>query len=271
VRLRGRDDRRVTIGTKAASKLLVVVRSLVLLASLAVPAAAQSPTPFEITDNSFLVEEAFNQEPGIFQNIFNIRADDDVWLATFTQEWPLFTQTHQLSYTLSFGSLVDRAGFGDTAVHYRFQWFTETADRPAVSPRVSLLLPTGSEEKFLSTGSYGWEVNLPVSKQVGDFYVHGNAGFSHFPQVDTVIPRIAGSAIWRARPMLNLMLEAVGEFPPGEFGDRNKVFTLSPGLRGGWNHGEDAQTILGIAMPITMSGGEESFSVLAYASYELPF
>ena len=33
-------------------------------------ARAQPAEPFEVTDNSFFVEEAFNQEAGIFQNIF---------------------------------------------------------------------------------------------------------------------------------------------------------------------------------------------------------
>ena len=48
----------------------VVAGAVTLVA--ANPAAAQTPTePFEISDNSFLVEEALNQEPGIFQNIVN--------------------------------------------------------------------------------------------------------------------------------------------------------------------------------------------------------
>ena len=50
--------------------------ALLLLAAGAAGAAAQAPAadrrvaPWEITDNSFLVEEAFNQEAGVVQNIF---------------------------------------------------------------------------------------------------------------------------------------------------------------------------------------------------------
>jgi DtxR family Mn-dependent transcriptional regulator len=80
VRLRARDDREITIGARAASKVLVQAARMVLLCLLlggvaraqttqGVP-STPGPTPFAITDNSFLVEEAFNQEPGIFQNIF---------------------------------------------------------------------------------------------------------------------------------------------------------------------------------------------------------
>jgi DtxR family Mn-dependent transcriptional regulator len=69
VRVRARNDERITIGTRAASKVLVQIASTVaLVLTMAVGAEAQD-TPFQILDNSFLVEEAFNQEPGIFQNI----------------------------------------------------------------------------------------------------------------------------------------------------------------------------------------------------------
>ena len=40
-------------------------------------------------DNSFLVEEAFNQEAGVFQNIFGAARRNGHWGATFTQEWPV--------------------------------------------------------------------------------------------------------------------------------------------------------------------------------------
>src|SRR5439155_8408385 len=62
VRVRGKNDRRVTIGTRAASKLLVQVARAIMLVLVASSAVfAQAARPFEITDNSFLIEEAFNQ------------------------------------------------------------------------------------------------------------------------------------------------------------------------------------------------------------------
>jgi DtxR family transcriptional regulator, Mn-dependent transcriptional regulator len=62
VRLRGKHDRRITIGARAASKLLVhAARSLLLVAALASPARGQAAPAFGIVDNSFLIEEAFNQ------------------------------------------------------------------------------------------------------------------------------------------------------------------------------------------------------------------
>ena len=83
VRLKGEGNKRVTIGARAASKVLVealkvVVLCLLLpltaLAQTTTPAAASKSEPFAILDNSFLVEEAFNQPAGVFQNIFGFRA-----------------------------------------------------------------------------------------------------------------------------------------------------------------------------------------------------
>src|SRR6185503_12309205 len=43
--------------------------------ALATAARAQTARPFEITDNSFLIEEAFNQEAGVVQSIGTLRMD----------------------------------------------------------------------------------------------------------------------------------------------------------------------------------------------------
>ena len=83
VRLKGEGNKRVTIGARAASKVLVealkvIVLCLLLpltaLAQTTTPAPASKSEPFAILDNSFLVEEAFNQPAGVFQNIFGFRA-----------------------------------------------------------------------------------------------------------------------------------------------------------------------------------------------------
>ena len=74
-----------------------------LFAQGAPPSANDSARKFEITDNSFLVEEAFNQDRGIFQNIITwTRGRDGQWDAGFTQEWPAPAMMHQLSYSVPF-------------------------------------------------------------------------------------------------------------------------------------------------------------------------
>jgi hypothetical protein len=225
-------------------------------------ASADPSRKWEISDNSFLVEEAFNQEAGVVQNILTwTRGHNGAWDGNFTQEWPAPSMTHQLSYSIPFGSTGDATGIGDVLINYRFQLRKESTDGPAISPRLSLVLPTGREADGLGGGTAGLDVNLPVSKQFGDLYVHANAGYTWLPDVQRTA-RVAGSGIWRAAPMLNLLLEAVVEL--------DEAVTLSPGFRRGWNFG-DRQLVIGAAIPITRADGRSTAALLTYLSYELPF
>jgi hypothetical protein len=244
----------------------------IVMACLAVgrTAAAQAPPPDDasgnwlIVDNSFLVEEAFNQDPGKVQNIVTwTRARDGVWSGSFTQEWPVPGIAHQLSYTIPFGGTGRAQGLGDVMLNYRYQ-IREQDDRgPAVAQRVSVVLPTGRAADGLGAGRAGVQVNLAVSRQFGNVYVHANAGDTWVPDV-TRAPQLAGSGIWRAKQMVNLMLESVVVF-----GDAASA-TVSPGIRGGWNV-KDGQVVIGAAAPITRAHGHASAAVLTYFSYELGF
>src|SRR5688572_12827116 len=170
-------------------KLVYIAAGTLLLPLLVVPAQAQAPSeaPFEILDNSFFVEEAFNQEAGIFQNIFGVRLDEGSdWEFGFTQEWPLATQTHQFSYTIPVSGFRGSSGVGDVLINYRYQLWFGSAGLPAFSPRFSIILPSGSEDEGRGSGVVGWQVNLPFSKQRRDVYFHWNGGFTWLPNVKGV-------------------------------------------------------------------------------------
>jgi DtxR family Mn-dependent transcriptional regulator len=284
VRVRGRKDRAITIGARAASKVLVqVATTAALLLALADGVFAQTPAtprpqqePFQILDNSFLVEEAFNQERGIFQNIFGASHFEGGWQITFTQEWPAPAQRHQLSYTVGLDSIASDTGLGDVYLNYRFQALEEGPGRPAFSPRVSLIIPSG--RAIAGGGDGGLQFNMPFSKQRDDFYFHWNAGMTWLPRgerADLTSPFVAGSAIYRLRPMLNVMLESILAWDAAEvlpdIVQRTRVFTVSPGVRGGWTLARDTQLIVGAAVPITWATGDASSGVFGYVSYELPF
>ena len=289
VRVRGKDDQRTTIGTRAASKVLVhVAATMLILLALTTSALGQTQRqtppqaePFAILDNSFLVEEAFNQESGIFQNIVTLRlGEDDAWEAAFTQEWPIFTQTHQFSFTAAALGINGERGLDDLMINYRWQASMESASAPAFSPRVSLILATGNTSKGFGSGGTGWQVNLPFSKQFNDTYIHWNAGFTHTPAAEGIArdhslftPHLALSGIRRLRPMFNLMIESVVEweqFVEGDVKRRETIWTLSPGFQTGWNT-DTTQTIVGVAIPVAVSGGGTSVGLFGYFSYELPF
>jgi hypothetical protein len=265
----------------------LIVRRILVAVALAglMPASALAQTDsFAILDNSFLVEEAFNQEQGIFQNIFTwARGQDGEWEGSFTQEWPAPTMRHQLSYTVPFVGGVSGAHLGSVLFNYRYQAFQEAAGRPAVSPRISIVLPTGSA--IDDSNRPGMQFNIPVSKRAGAVYVHANVGlmwtqgvaFGETRGTNLTTPQLAGSAIWSVRPMFNLMIESVLEFEDAVrlvrstlVRSREAVVTVSPGFRGGWNVG-DHQIIVGGAVPVIAVEGERTAAFLGYFSYELPF
>ena len=159
---------------------------LLLLACAASRVRATGAQPFEILDNSFLVEEAFNQEPGIFQNIFGVRAaDGDGWEAAFTQEWPLFTQTHQFSYTVGALGADGATGIGrpDDQLPLAGDTGKRLGRRHSRRACRSSWRPATRTRGF-GSGGPGWQVNLPFSKQFGDTYLHWNAGFTHMPSAE---------------------------------------------------------------------------------------
>jgi len=245
-----------------------VIASLTFISILTTVGYAQTkPAPkFGILDNSFLVEEAFNQEAGIFQNIFAFtRSQDGAWQGAFTQEWPVMSIRHQLSFSMPFSYAEGDSAAGDLAVNYRFQLWEESGKRPAFAPRITVQLPTSSEHSW--PDGVSWQVNLPFSKQIAGVYFHANAGGTF--ESDGNTPFLAGSAIVAVVPMFNLMFEALVQSAPGDGDEREVVRIFSPGFRVGWNLG-DTQLVAGVAVPITRGAGRDT-AVLGYLSYELPF
>lgn len=126
---------------------------MVLLGLLAAvpPLAAQDVNPTRISsyppiqDNSFLVEEAYNQEAGIVQHIsiFQIARGTSDFDAAFTQEWPVGSIRHQLSYDIPVIRTGSQTGVGDLGINYRYQLLGDGGAKLAISPRLSVTLPTG--------------------------------------------------------------------------------------------------------------------------------
>ncbi len=68
---------------------LTALSVLSVLSAPSVLPAQTPPSPPPISDNSFLVEEAYNQESRVVQHISTFsRGSDGGWIYTFTQEWP---------------------------------------------------------------------------------------------------------------------------------------------------------------------------------------
>jgi len=226
------------------------------------PAASQA-----IADNSFLIEEAYNQEPGVVQHIGTwLRAlHSSPWIFTFTQEWPLGTQAHQLSYSIPFQRVSRYSGFGDAAINYRYQLLAADA-RVAFAPRVSVLIPTGSEARGLGSGTLGAQLNLPLSAKFGSSVVsHWNAGVTAIPDVTTY--NVGGSVIWLASPVFNILCEAV--WLEQNTGERSVI--LNPGVRWAHNFASGLQIVPGVAYTIGVGPSRGEQSAFFYLSFEHRF
>lgn len=258
----------------------------VAVAFFAEPAFAEDKDPRPaagIQDNSFLIEEAYNQEAGVVQHINTLRRQGKDWFYTFTQEWPIASQTHQFSYTVPYSWLKTdsgrESGFGDVQFNYRYQLSLETPALPAIAPRVSIIVPSGNDDKGLGVSSYGTQFNLPVSKIVTDrITLHGNAGFTRFFDVQGQSPTsymLGGSAIFAVHRNFNLMLEGLHEWSESvnDVGaiDRERSFTLSPGVRYALNFDGGTQVVLGAAAPIRFVEAKRDYGVFFYLSLEHNF
>ena len=262
------------------------VVTVVLWAIAAATGACNAEEVKRIQDNSFLIEEAYNQETGVVQHIQTyqrMRGGD--WAYTFTQEWPASTQKHQLSYTIPVLRPEDGFGashLGDIALNYRYQAILKGPI--AFSPRLSLLLPTGDYKKGVGSGSTGFQVNLPLSIETSSKWVtHCNTGFTFVPnakepggaQADTLGFNIGASAIYSATNKLNLMLEALWTSEetvlPGGSTDRQSALLISPGLRYAIDTKSGMQIVPGVAFPTGIGPSRGDSGLFLYLSLEHPF
>jgi hypothetical protein len=244
-----------------------------------------------IMDNSFLVEEAYNQEPGVVQNIltglyawanYSGTGDRRMDLA-FTQEFPAWGQKNQLSYTIPY-TFIRRAGswsdgLNDVFLNYRYQAYYDDQTLTALAPRFSLILPTGTDEAGLQLHSPGYQWNLPFSTALGDRWpLNLNAGITFLPNAgpsrrnNLLNYNVGLSAIYCVSRDFDLMLEWVSNWTEAsrDMLGIDYAFTpiISPGARYAFNFGNDAQLVIGAAVPLGLNRDAPNIGALFYLSYE---
>lgn len=221
-----------------------------------------------IADNSFLIEEGYNQERGVVQHISTFAREETggSWEYGFTQEWPLGGMRHQLSYTIPFVHPDGiGTGLGDVVLHYRYQALGDGERSLHVAPRLSVILPTGSEEAGRGGGSVGLEGNFPVSYVASDALVlHSNTGFVLDGESGAVDARLGASGILRVRRWINFMLETIW------VSDQEDVVFVNPGVRWAFDVAGNLQVVPGLAYTIAL-GPEASDALFLYLSFEHPF
>ena len=207
---------------------------------------------------------------------------------SFTQEWPFFSDKHQLSYTVQYAWLNSNAvnGIGDILINYRYQLFTKEA-WAAVTPRISIIIPSGDHNKDLGYGAVGWQVNIAASKRISNkFAAHFNIGSTLVPGVNFIDIQgrkykksthsfnVGGSTIWLLTKNFNIMLEYLSTFSyqPDDNGKLTDTHTglINPGLRYAINIGK-LQIVPGISVPYVFSKANKSANMFFYLSFEHPF
>lgn len=244
----------------------------------ATPASTPEPRPgpevVAIQDNSFLIEEAYNQEPGVVQHIFGWSRDHESgdWSLGLTQEWPLFDQHHQVSFSLPVERMAAGTRIGDLALNYRYQAVGVDGGPVAFAPRVSFVAPTGSD---VVGGQSALQLNLPLSLDTGrNLVLHTNAGVSRAfaaggrPAVTRW--NLGQSLIWLAHPRVNLMLEAVAVHARDAGGDGEWEPLVGPGVRVAIDWG-GLQVVPGLALQFGLGPASEERRVFLYLSLEHPF
>lgn len=223
------------------------MKSLAIALLLTTPLFAQ--TAHEdlktLQDNSFFLEEAYNQDPGVIQHIgvFTL-GEDDQWELSFTEEFPLHGQRHQISYDVP----VNGDGLGDVNIHYRYQLLGDADADLAISPRLSVILPTGDDSET------GVAIGLPISRVLMPRLAwHTNAELTF---QDGTNFSLGQSLVYAFSNRVNFHLEATYDH------DADEVI-VSPGARWSFERPSGWQIVPGVAVPF----GEEK-AVLLYLSFE---
>lgn len=266
-----------------SSRLLSVVATTLAIAA---PGAVRSGGGSAIQDNSFLIEEAYNQEPGVIQHIssFSRVVASGAWAYTFTEEWPVLGQTHQASITFQYARLgtPGGTGVGDLAVNYRWQAVGSGETALALAPRLTLLLSTGDAARGLGSGGTGGQLNIPLSAVLGASLVtHVNLGATWVPSAlhaagrGSLTSGAAGfSAVWLAHERFNLMAELLYTRSriAGTAGiERAESLTFNPGVRGAFNLESGLQIVPGMSVPIGLGPSRGERALFVYLSLEHPF
>ena len=286
----GEHIRRALVRKSHAWSGLAALTALLFLA-LTLPMLAQTiPAPADslIQDNSFLLEEAYNQEDGVVQHISSLSRfwNSKDWIFTFTQEWAVPRHPrHQLSFSVAAvrggGFIGSGVGFGDTAINYRYQLVGSGESRFAFSPRLSVLLPSGKPRFGRGAGGTSVQAGLPFSIGLRPYLTtHVNLGVSHTPRArnefgdraSATAYNAAQSFVYSVHPRFNLMLETVWTnsadvVAPGATRRSNDVL-LSPGIRWSHNFASGLQIVPGVAVPVGVGPSAGERGLILYLSFE---
>jgi hypothetical protein len=239
-----------------------------------------------LQSNDFLVDTPYLQDDDELQHTVTLtREGRRRWSSTFSEEIPLGSDKHQLTVTLPsrfFKTSSDRSvGIGDLQIQYNYGLLGSSASRFAVSPGVSITIPTGSARKATGSGAVSLGFGLPVGIMLSDRWGLNTSAELSFTKkarnregerANISDFELGQSLVWFAKPKLNFLIEAVWERSKAVAGDNlteteNEAF-VSPGVR--WAHTFKNGTILspGVAFPLGIGPSRGDNQIFFQLSFE---
>ncbi len=264
---------------------------LLALAPSSFAGAREAIEEERIEDNSFLIEEAYNQEPGVLHHMATFQRSFSTggWVGTYTEEWPVTDEHNQVSLTATVQRLTagsgSATGFGDLLLNYRRQVYRADDSSVIAVARLSMVLPTGDPRRSLGGGGVGLQVNFPVSLLLGPWFsTHWNLGGTWVPagsragQGGVHTQFLAGQGLdWFPHRNLNFLLEVLWtttQFTPSAGGgpaEHANALLLSPGFRHLVEAAPEWEIVWGVALPIGVGPSAGQQSLMLYLSFEHPY
>jgi hypothetical protein len=250
----------------------------------------------KIEDNSFLVDEAFNQEKGVMQYTSNFYWSDmnsNCMAYTFTHEIPVFSNHHQVSYTLQYNfsqpfGTSRNSGPGDMTIGYTYL-ATGKDDWLMTVPQINFIIPTGDPARGLGNGGFGGKLSLALTKRLSgaivthynisyttiykaDYYINTFQAESRKGEKNIKVNTFAASVIWYPASRFNLMLESVANYVNGIGVNGSNLrgwqVISNPGVRFAADLNK-ALLVAGVSCPITFdSNSADQAGILIYLSIE---
>ena len=264
--------------------------TLILLCAHRIVSAQHSPAPDSlpepVRDNSFLVEEAFNQPAGVVQHVLVLDAPNKGGMSlTFGEEWPIRGMRHQFSYSIPVqrAAIGGLTGIGDVGVHYRYQLLGMSGGATYLAPRLTVLLPTGDASLGMGAGGTTFEALVPLTLERRALSFNANLGGSITPRARDGAGNVAGasslaaggSVMWATTRTFNLLLETMWSRETSVVGPSQVLpqeeFTISPGFRWAQDFAGDVQLVRGVALSLTHGPDGTTRAALFYLSIEHPF
>lgn len=213
--------------------------SLLILVPIFATIIFRSPIVYadKLNDNSFLIEEGYNQEARVIQHIFSTTINGlDKIDFSYTEEWPLFSQRSQISATINWNDYL-----GNILINYRYQILPHKMF--AIAPRLSIVLPVADKKYDEGVSGWGIEANLPISVDLSKrFTLHLNSQLRYDFRTEERLGIVGGSYIFVIFRNFEFLNEYLVRFGSGS----TASYIAGGGLRAGLDLSDGLQIVPGI-------------------------